>query len=120
MLADWTRHSISRDAATLAKAALNMREVSSIDVKFVRIRVLCWKRQSSRMLPSNGKKRHGGGGVMIPALGTLAPHLSWSIDKWLHTLSAKRTPLSASCSHPMFLENREQAVERGRSETLAT
>ena len=39
VLADWTGHSISKDAATSAKAALNMRGGSSIDVKLVRVRV---------------------------------------------------------------------------------
>lgn len=37
VLADWTGYSISRDAATSAKATLNVREVSSIDVKFPRM-----------------------------------------------------------------------------------
>ena len=32
------------------------------------------------MIPSKGKKRHWGGGVMTPALRTLAPHRSWSIE----------------------------------------
>lgn len=39
VLADWAGHSISRDAAISATAALNMKEVSTIGVKLVRMRV---------------------------------------------------------------------------------
>lgn len=117
--ADWAGHSISREVNQGQR--WNMREVSSIDVN-----LWGWgrKRQSSRMIPSKVKKRHLGGGwrggVMTPASRTLAPSpIMVHRDKYLHTLSAKRTSLSASCSHPMLLENREQMGEQGRWETLA-
>lgn len=79
VLADWTGHSMSRDAATSANEPLNMREVSSIDVNFVKMRVALSEKSKFENASIKREERPLGGGVMTRALGTLAPHLSWSI-----------------------------------------
>lgn len=122
VLADWAEHSISRDAAISATAALDMKEVSTIGVKLVRMRVAVPK--TSKFENDSIKRKETpfwGGGVMTSCITdpSSSPIMVYR-DKWLLTLSAKRTPLSASCSHPMLLEDREQAVDQGRWETLAT
>lgn len=79
VLADWTGHSMSRDAATSAKEPLNMREVSSIDVNSVKMRVCVSEKSKFENASIKREEMSLGGCVMTRALGTLAPHLSWSI-----------------------------------------
>lgn len=70
---------------------------------------------------SKGNKRHWGeGGVTTPALRTLGPHLSWYIEINGYLPSQLNSPpLSASRSHSMLLEDRQQAADQGRWETPA-
>lgn len=119
VLADWAGHSISRDAASSAKAVLNMREVSSIDVKLVGTRVTVPETSKFENDSIKRKETPRGGGkgerrddscIADPSSSPIMVHR----HEFLHTLSAKRTPLSASYSHLTLLENREQAVEQGR------
>lgn len=56
-----------------------MREVSSIDVNFVKMRVALSEKSKFENASIKREERPLGGGVVIRALGTLAPHLSWSI-----------------------------------------
>ena len=79
VLADWTGHSMSRDAATSAKEPLNMKEVSSIDVNFVKMRVAVSEKSKFKNASIKREEMTLGGCGMTRAFGTLAPHLSWSI-----------------------------------------
>lgn len=121
VLVDWAGPSISRDAANTATAALNMKEVSTIGVKLVRMRVAV--PETSKFENDSIKRKETPLGVGRRDDSCITDPSSSPItvyrDKWLLTLSAKRTPLSASCSHPMLLEDREQAVDQGRWKTLA-
>lgn len=121
VLADWAGHSISRDAATSATAALNMKEVSTIGVNIVRRRVAMPETSKFENDSIKREETPSGRGRRDDSCitDTRSSPIMVYRDKWLLTLSVNRTPLSASRSHPMLLEDRQQATHQGRWETLA-
>lgn len=121
VLADWTGHSMSRGCSNFSQGTVEYERSLKHRCKFCQDESMCVGKVKVReCFHQKGRNVNWGmrddSCIGDPSSSPIMVHR----DKWLHTLSAKYTPLSASCSYPMLLESREQAVERGRWEPLAT
>lgn len=78
VLADWTGHSMSRGCSNFSQGTVEY-ERSLKDVNSVKMRVCVSEKSKFENTSIKREEMSIGGCVMTRALGTLAPHLSWSI-----------------------------------------